>query len=264
MKAPENPIDEVHRLDALRALDLLDTDPDPKFDSITNLARALFGTEICLISIVDADRQWFKSCIGLEISETPRDISFCGHAILQDQPFIILDTFLDDRFKDNPLVIGPPFIRFYAGAPIRLPHGYTIGTVCALSCQPKDHFGESEQSQLAILADLVVQILAAHELGSQLDKERAETDRLRVAIEEADWPIALIDPDGGFECTNPAFDILFAALQESEDYELAVPADWIAPLKAGDLEEVHISIKNDNSRLHIRRDLGGYLVTGMR
>ena len=119
MKAPATSIDEAVRLTTLRSLDILDSLGEERFDRLTRMAKQMFRVPIALVSLVDENRQWFKSCVGLDVSETSRDISFCGHAILGDEVFVISDTLKDDRFSDNPLVLEDPHIRFYAGCPIR-------------------------------------------------------------------------------------------------------------------------------------------------
>lgn len=156
MKAGEIPDNDLYRLDALRSLDLLDTAPEAEFDAIVRLGCELFGTPTCLVSLVDAERQWFKAQIGLEAPETPRDISFCGHAIHHDEVFVVTDTAADSRFDDNPLVTSAPFICFYAGAPICLPNGYRIGTVCAIAPTPRQTFGERDRRVLADLATMAM------------------------------------------------------------------------------------------------------------
>jgi diguanylate cyclase (GGDEF)-like protein len=137
MKAPKLPDNEHTRLEALRALNILDTPPEEHFDRVTRMAKRLFNVEISLVSLIDENRQWFKSCAGLEALETPRDISFCGHAILDDKTFIIEDASKDERFFDNPLVTGPPFIRFYAGQPLIMSNGDKLGTLCIIDSAPK-------------------------------------------------------------------------------------------------------------------------------
>ena len=118
MQTPVIPKDEEERLRALRLLNILDTSDEERFDRLTRLAKRMFGVPIALVSLVDENRQWFKSCIGLEVRETPRDISFCGHSILGDDIFIVNDASSDVRFSDNPLVTDDPNIRFYAGCPL--------------------------------------------------------------------------------------------------------------------------------------------------
>ena len=133
MKTPDIPPDEDARLAELRSLNVLDTIAEERFDRLTRMARRLFGVDVALVSLVDESRQWFKSCAGMELSETPRDISFCGHAILGDGAFVIPDALQDERFCDNPMVAGPPHVRFYAGCPLRGPGGrITISLGAAL------------------------------------------------------------------------------------------------------------------------------------
>jgi diguanylate cyclase (GGDEF)-like protein len=121
---------------SLHSLRILDTQPEERFDRITRMAQRMFDVEICLVSLVDANRQWFKSKQGLEACETSRDISFCGHAILDDDIFIVEDSLTDPRFADNPLVTEDPRIRFYAGCPIHGPNRQRIGTLCLIDSKP--------------------------------------------------------------------------------------------------------------------------------
>ena len=137
MLKPPLPLDETQRLMSLHSLRILDTPSEERFDRITRMARRMFGVDICLISLVDKDRQWFKSRQGLEACETSREISFCGHSILNDDVFVIGDAAADPRFEDNPLVTGPPNIRFYAGCPIRGPQGHRVGTLCLIHSEPR-------------------------------------------------------------------------------------------------------------------------------
>src|SRR6516165_6239377 len=118
MIAAPIPKDDVNRLEALRALGLLDTPPEERFDRITRLLTRVMGVPMAFLSLVDADRQWFKSSCGLSMPQTPRAVSFCGHAILSDEPLVVPDAAKDERFRDNPLVTGEPHIRFYAGQPL--------------------------------------------------------------------------------------------------------------------------------------------------
>ena len=137
MIEPSLPIDETQRLMSLHSLHILDTPEEDRYDRITRMARRLFEVDICLISLVDTNRQWFKSKVGLAACETARDISFCGHAILHDDIFVISDAAADARFADNPLVTGAPNIRFYAGYPIKGPNGHRIGTLCVIDSKPR-------------------------------------------------------------------------------------------------------------------------------
>ena len=130
MKTPEFPPNESHRLSALNELALLDTLPEERFDRLTRLAARTLDAPIALVSLIDKDRQWFKSRQGLGATETGRDISFCGHAILSEETLVIENALNDERFHDNPLVTGDPNIRFYAGAPLHDPQGHRVGTLC--------------------------------------------------------------------------------------------------------------------------------------
>jgi GAF domain-containing protein len=196
MQAPDLPEDEVYRLEALKSLDLLDSQEEPDFNSAVHLGRALFGVPICLISLIDADRQWFKAKVGLDAAETPRDISFCGHAILGRDALVILNALEDPRFADNPLVTGPPNIRFYAGAPIRLPSGYCIGTLCLISPEPRADFTLEDRERLAHLAALAMNVITVRALRAELDAERMAADRMAAILDSVDIPMALTDAGG--------------------------------------------------------------------
>jgi diguanylate cyclase (GGDEF)-like protein len=162
MLEPPTPSDETRRLEALRRLKLLDTPPEERFDRVTRLAKQVFSTPIALVSLVDADRQWFKSAQGLDAPETPRNISFCGHAILDDKIMIVNDASEDQRFCDNPLVCDDPNIRFYAGYPLSAPDGSRVGTLCVIDRVPREI--TAEQAQLL------------RELGRMVEEELVSAD----------------------------------------------------------------------------------------
>ncbi len=138
MRKPPIPIDEASRLESLYKLDVLDTPAEERFDRITRLAQYMFGIPIALISLVDKDRQWSKSSAGLPAGETPRYKSFCAHAILQDEPLIVPDTTKDERFFDNPFVVGEPYLRFYAGYVLKSYDNYKLGTLCIMGPEPRE------------------------------------------------------------------------------------------------------------------------------
>jgi PAS domain S-box-containing protein len=175
MKAPIPP-NEAQRLEALRALGLLDTPDEERFDRITRLARRLFDVPIALVTLVDGQRQWFKSRQGLGVCETARDISFCGHAILRPGPMVIPDAARDERFADNPLVTGEPGIRFYAGQPIAAPDGSLVGVLCVGDHRPRD-LGAEEMRLLGDLAGLVEDQLSLIDT-SKLQREVEERQRI--------------------------------------------------------------------------------------
>jgi diguanylate cyclase (GGDEF)-like protein len=159
------PADENTRLDTLRALHILDTLPEERFDRLTRLAKRLFGVSSALVSLVDANRQWFKSCTGVAATETPRDVSFCAHAILGDDILLVPDTGADERFHDNPLVTGAPNIRFYAGCPLTVANGSRLGTLCLFDDKPRT-MDDEEQAILRDLAHMAEQELNAIQLAT--------------------------------------------------------------------------------------------------
>ena len=138
MKTAPPPADEKDRLEALRQTGVLDSEPEESFDQLTDLAARLCGAPVALITLVDVDRQWFKSCHGLEIHETPRDVAFCAHTILEEDLFVVPDTLRDERFHDNPLVAEEPRIRFYAGSPLVTGDGHALGSFCVIDFVPRE------------------------------------------------------------------------------------------------------------------------------
>jgi len=147
---PAIPLNEAFRLASLRSLEILDSSPEERFDRLTRMARRLFGVPIALISLVDADRLWFKSRVGMNASGTSREGSFCGHAILDDDILFVPDAKLDERFHDSPWVLGEPYARFYAGCPLSLSDANKLGTLCIISTTPRD----MDQEDLRLLRDL--------------------------------------------------------------------------------------------------------------
>src|SRR2546423_10732117 len=183
MKAP-SPKNEAARLDALRQLALLDTAPEVAYDDITRLAAHICQAPVALISLVDENRQWFKARTGLETRETPRDVAFCAHAILQSDLFIVPDALADERFKDNPLVTSHPKIRFYAGAPLINAAGHALGTLCVTDTVPRT-LTDEQQEALRVLARLTAtqlelrrNTLALARANAELDREIAERRRI--------------------------------------------------------------------------------------
>ena len=153
------PLNDAERLEALASYCVLDTPPEPAFDRLTRVAKHMFGVPTVLVSLIDRDRQWFKSRIGLDASETPRDISFCGHAVYHRKTLIVPDATKDPRFADNPLVAGPLGLRFYVGAPLINADGFGLGTLCVIDYQPHPEPSAEKIEALQLLANAVVDAL---------------------------------------------------------------------------------------------------------
>jgi adenylate cyclase len=188
MKEAPIPANDAERLAALYSLNILDTSPEERFDRVTRLATKLFNVPIAYISLVDANRQWFKSACGIERQETTRKISLCSHAIAQDEPLIIPDTLLDDRFYDNPLVTQDPKIRFYAGCPLQTASGHKVATLCIADRAPRSLCDDqlTTLKSMAAIAQDQFNLIDSVELQSQLvgaKKELEETnDFIRKAL----------------------------------------------------------------------------------
>jgi diguanylate cyclase (GGDEF)-like protein/PAS domain S-box-containing protein len=173
---------EEERIKALHALRVLDTPQEDRFDRFTRIAAAAFDAPIVLVSLVDAKRQWFKSRTGLDACETPRSMSFCSHAVALDDLLVVPDTRLDERFADNPLVVGAPFIRFYAGQPVHSVDGQALGTLCIIDQQPR-HFGDLEKRMLRDLAQMVQDELNRGVLVAARDAAQLALRELNVQLE---------------------------------------------------------------------------------
>ncbi len=177
--SPDLSPDEPMRLAALRAMSIVETPLEERFERVTRMAKRLLGVDVAAISLVEADRQWFKSIQGVSTCETPRSISFCGHAILQDGPFIVPDATEDERFKDNPMVTGPPFVRFYAGVPVHSVDGFRVGMMCVNHCEPREVTEEDLQvlKDLAAMAETELRTASSAAVQAELIAQASATER---------------------------------------------------------------------------------------
>ena len=209
---------EPERLAALRGCQLLDTPPEPRFDDIVQLAAALCDVPIALVSLVAEERQWFKARVGLEVTETPRDISFCAHAILHpDAALIVPDATLDARFAENPLVSGPPFVRFYAGVPLVTPAGEALGTLCVIDRVPRQLSLTQIEGlralarQAEVLIEMRKMLVAREQSVEALRREIAERNAveeslqmMRFSVDRAGDSVFWIDREGRILYANDA------------------------------------------------------------
>ena len=194
-------VDEFRRLESLRAYDILDTEPEAAFDRLTAVAAGLFETPVSLVSLIDETRQWFKSCHGLSVNETPRDIAFCDYAIRGEDVLVVPDATRDPRFRSNPLVTGDPHIRFYAGAPLRTPGGQILGTLCVIDFRPRRPSPEKIRL-LSLLAQAVVDALELRQALAHRDEEigrRRQADAELAASEQRFRDLAEVSSDWFWE-----------------------------------------------------------------
>ena len=201
------PANEEARLRALRGYGVLDSEPEPSFDRVTRLVARVLEVPIAMISLVDADRQWIKACVGVGSRETSRDVAFCAYAILESDLLVIGDALADPRFAANPLVTGPPFIRAYAGAPLRTPDGLPVGTLCAIDHRPRA-FTPDQLASLRDLADIVIDELERRRQAELRATESAQThagrvDVLEAILETAGEGILVIDEHSQIVIANP-------------------------------------------------------------
>jgi signal transduction histidine kinase len=203
------PVDEDQRLAALHRYRVMDTPPEPAFDRLAHIAHHMLHTPTALVSLVDSDRQWFKSRIGLDTAETPRKWSLCSHAVAAKDVLVVPDARNDLRFSDNPLVTGPPGIRFYVGAPLITADGFALGTICALDYAPRPTTGPEDIGCLRLLADCVVfaleQRMAVRDLAARERALLEKSELLQTTINAAGQGISAFDADLKLVSRNDKF-----------------------------------------------------------
>jgi len=275
MPAAPLPPDELDRLSMLDALHLLDTPPEPVFDRVTRLASRMLDVPMAMFSLVDADRQWFKSRVGMESAETPREYAFCAHAIGMSTPLVVQDAREDGRFSDNPLVNGPPNIRFYAGVPIRTTAGLAIGTLCALDTRPRT-LSEDEAALLNDLAAILTKevqyrermAVAREQLARSNEVLGASEARFRSVFDIASVGIALVAPDGGWISVNKALcDVVGYSEEElwrltfqqiTHPDDVAADLELLRAMERGEIDQYQLEkryIRRDGSTVWINLDV---------
>ena len=194
MKAPI-PKNEARRLEALREYHILDTAAEQAYDDITALAAYLCDVPIAMISLVDESRQWFKSKLGLNQQETPRDVAFCAHAILQTEPLIVKDALKDTRFADSALVTREPHIRFYAGFPLATPEGLALGTLCAIDRRPRQ-LSASQKTAMQALSRQVMALLELRRVSARMAEALESVKTLHGLLPICAWCKRIRDDQG--------------------------------------------------------------------
>ncbi len=255
------PFNEASRLEALEKYRILDTIPESVFDGLTEIVRQTFDAPTALISILDGDRQWFKSRNGLDAEETPRNVAFCAHAILQDGPLVVLDAADDVRFHKSDLVIGAPHIRFYAGAPLITPEGFRLGTLCVIDYEPRQQFGAENQTRLTSFATLAMEILEMRRRlieaeilpNSSEEAEEARRDLFALVAHEIRSPIAtmvslsqIVDEQMFGPLSDPKYPEYLFDIRQTAKYISSV-ADRMLDMARSKTGE--IAIKEEDCRL---------------
>ena len=242
MPAAPIPANDADRLETLHQYSILDTLPEQSYEDLTALATFICGTPTALISLVDQNRQWFKSRVGLDVAETGRSASFCAHTIVNPEVLVVKDTFLDPRFAENPLVQGGPQIRFYAGAPLIAPNGHVLGTICVIDSRPR----ELSAAQIAALESLSRQVMALLEARLQLIDNQKTSAALMQSEKLA--AVGRLASSMAHEINNPleaVTNLLYLSRKKTQDEEVQA---W---LDQADIELRRVSITaNQALRFH--------------
>jgi diguanylate cyclase (GGDEF)-like protein/PAS domain S-box-containing protein len=258
--------EERQRLEALLSLDILDTPEEPEFDELIQLASEICDTPVSLISMIDQDRQWFKAALGVQVKETPRDISFCTHAIQRPDLFIVEDASIDARFLDNPLVTGDMNIRFYAGVPLHASNGYAVGTLCVLDTVPRT-LTDSQKTALLILGRQVkarmelrqkqkLLEMAVEENQKLLAKTRDQNALFSAFMNNGPFISYIKDGDGRFVYYNGRFRQQFGVAEDDPDaYVGKTMFDVVRPEIAGELRRHDLQILQAGEPVEIAESL---------
>lgn len=214
MLKPEFPVCEETRLETLLSFEVLDTPSESPFDDMVHLASLISGCPVAFVSLVDKDRQWFKAKKGLDVEQTPREISFCGHAILNDKVMVVPDTLKDERFCDNPLVVQGPKVRFYAGAPLIAVNGMNVGTLCVIDLNPRE-FTEEQKESLEALARQVILLLTHRSATRLLERSLERLNEQDSVLTEMTRLASVAEMSGSIahEINNPLTIVLSKAHQ---------------------------------------------------
>jgi PAS domain S-box-containing protein len=270
---PPVPEDEERRVARLRSLGILDTPPEERFDRLTRLAAALFDVPIALVSLVDVNRQWFKSCVGLDDTETDRSVSFCGHALSRRDALVIEDAHLDPRFADNPFVVGEPWVRFYAGHPLLNEHGSAVGTLCIIDPKPRS-FSDDDRRSLADLARLVENELNSVQLAQAMEALAASEARVKGILDSVAEAVATFGPDGRVLSFNPAGEKMFGCKADEligkpitdvvMDDDVGIVLDLLATHAASPIgEDVHVEVRGvRNDGAHFEMEVSASELAG--
>jgi two-component system, sensor histidine kinase len=189
---PPLPTNETARLERLRGYDILDTPPEEAFDDLTRLASYICGTPMAMVSLIDGGRQWFKSKVGTDFDQTPREVAFCAHAILQPDLFVIPDADVDERFTDNPLVRSEPHVRFYAGAPLVTPDGHALGTLCAVDRVPRQLSPDQEDALRALARQAMAQMELRRSLTQLRELESLRDNLTHMIVHDLRTPLTAL------------------------------------------------------------------------
>jgi PAS domain S-box-containing protein len=246
MQSAPLPENEASRLAALQHYEILDTPAEEGFDDLTQLAAQICGTPIALVSFVDAHRQWFKARVGIDVSETPRNIALCAHAIHSSDLFVVPDATQDERFADNPLVAADPNIRFYAGMPLATPTGHAVGTLCVIDRTPRQLTADQMNALRMLGRQVVNQLeLRSHQHGLERSiamhqkSERSKADIIR-AIDHGLEGLAFLDKEGCFTYMNQAHAVIYGYRPQEligRSWKALYAPEWIAKI-----EELNIPI----------------------